>query len=138
MLALPVPSGRRLAFVVAACVALSLGGRRLRRIRPRHGARRVLIGSHYADSIRDKGGEDIDRGISGNDKPCGGYSRDRFYAYGGPGDDNTYAKDRRFRARWAPDVIKCGPNLDNVEHDDRDRAAGDCERHVEGFPYGSS
>jgi len=64
---------------------------------------------------------------------CGG---DKFY--GGPGDDNIYAKDRRPRARGAYDVIKRGPSLGTVEHDDWDRVAGDCERHVEGFPYGSS
>jgi hypothetical protein len=84
VIVLAVLFGTKFAFVGAACAALSLGSAAGAYAAAVRGTERgeVLIGTCYADSIRDKGGEDIVRSLSGNDKICGGYGRDRFY--GGP------------------------------------------------------
>jgi RTX calcium-binding nonapeptide repeat (4 copies)/WD40-like Beta Propeller Repeat len=80
-----------------------------------------IDGTPRADDIRGTPLRDLIDGRGGADRIVGGGGDDRIS--GGPGDDTIVSKDR-YR-----DSVRCGPGVDRVVADYRDRLARDCE-HV--------
>jgi RTX calcium-binding nonapeptide repeat (4 copies)/WD40-like Beta Propeller Repeat len=79
-----------------------------------------ILGTPGADDLRGTPLRDLVDGLGGPDRIIGGGGDDRIS--GGPGDDTIVSKDR-YR-----DSIRCGPGVDRVVADYRDRLARDCER----------
>ncbi len=126
---------RRLAWAATVCAAFLLCSAAAALAATVTGTDRgeVLIGTEYADSITDEGGRDVVQGLAGDDEISSGRGRDRIY--GGEGDDFVRVQDPRPRRPGTVDVVNCGPGLDTVEANNRDRFRN-CEMRVEGFPYG--
>jgi hemolysin type calcium-binding protein/WD40 repeat protein len=79
-----------------------------------------IDGTPRADTIRGTPLRDLIDGRGGADKIVGGGGDDRIS--GGPGNDAIVSKDR-YR-----DTVRCGPGVDRVVADFRDRVDRDCER----------
>jgi hypothetical protein len=79
-----------------------------------------IDGTPRADDLRGTPLRDLIDGRGGNDKIVGGGGDDRIS--GGLGNDAISSRDR-FR-----DTVRCGPGVDSVVADHRDRIARDCER----------
>jgi hypothetical protein len=79
-----------------------------------------IDGTPRADDLRGTPLRDLIEGRGGNDKIVGGGGDDRIS--GGSGNDAISSRDR-FR-----DTVRCGPGVDSVVADSRDRVARDCER----------
>jgi hypothetical protein len=80
-----------------------------------------IDGTPSADDIRGTPLRDLIDGRGGGDKIVGGGGDDRIS--GGPGNDAIASKDRY------SDTVRCGPGVDSVVADYRDRVDRDCE-HV--------
>ena len=78
----------------------------------------LLAGGDGDDELEGGRGDDTLRGGTGADQLNGGFGRDRLS--GGPGADTIRA------VGGGSDVIDCGPGVDRVEKDSRDRSRG-CE-----------
>lgn len=87
-----------------------------------YGGPDCLDGGPGNDRLHGGRGADVLRGGRGHDVIYGGAGRDAIY--GGAGDDVIYANDGE------RDVIHCGPGLDTVHADPRDKVGGDCEQVV--------
>jgi hypothetical protein len=81
--------------------------------------RDTLLGGDGADELEGGRGADVLRGGAGNDRLNGGYDPD--VVAGGPGADRIIARG------GGRDRIDCGPGVDTVYADSRDRLRG-CER----------
>ena len=79
-----------------------------------------IDGTPRADDLRGTPLRDLIDGRGGDDRIVGGGGDDRIS--GGTGADTIVSKDR-YR-----DTVRCGPGLDRVIADYRDRVARDCER----------
>jgi Tol biopolymer transport system component len=79
-----------------------------------------IDGTPRADDIRGTPLRDLIDGRGGDDRIVGDGGDDRIS--GGPGDDTIVSKDRYL------DTVRCGPGVDRVVADYRDRIARDCER----------
>jgi Tol biopolymer transport system component len=78
-----------------------------------------IDGTPRADTIRGTPLRDLIDGLGGGDKIVGGGGDDRIS--GGSGNDTISSRDR-FR-----DTVRCGPGVDRVVADYRDRVDRDCE-----------
>jgi Tol biopolymer transport system component len=78
-----------------------------------------IEGTPRADTIRGTPLRDLIDGLGGGDKIVGGGGDDRIS--GGSGNDTISSRDR-FR-----DTVRCGPGVDRVVADYRDRVDRDCE-----------
>jgi dipeptidyl aminopeptidase/acylaminoacyl peptidase len=79
-----------------------------------------IDGTPGPDNLQGTPLRDLIDGRGGDDRIVGGGGNDRIS--GGPGDDTISSKDR-YR-----DTVSCGPGVDRVVADYRDRIARDCER----------
>jgi Tol biopolymer transport system component len=79
-----------------------------------------IDGTPGPDDLRGTPLRDLIDGKGGDDRIVGGGGDDRIS--GGPGDDSISSKDR-YR-----DTVSCGPGMDRLVADYRDRIARDCER----------
>jgi hypothetical protein len=79
-----------------------------------------IDGTPRADTIRGTPLRDLIDGRAGGDKIVGGGGDDRIS--GGSGNDAIVSKDRFY------DTVRCGPGVDRVVADYRDRVDRDCER----------
>jgi arylsulfatase A-like enzyme len=89
----------------------------------------TVCGRSASDVIEGRGGADDLRGNAGDDRLLGGLGGDRLdggpgrdLLDGGPGDDIVLARD------GLRDRVVCGPGLDVVYADKRDRVARSCEQ----------
>ena len=79
-----------------------------------------LRGRGGNDRLNGKAGADCVKGGNGRDRISGGKDRDKLG--GGGGDDRIKARDGK------RDVVKCGPGLDRVVGDRKDKISKRCER----------
>ena len=79
-----------------------------------------IVGTPQGDDLRGTPLRDLIDGRGGDDRIVGGSGNDRIS--GGTGADTIVSKDRY------GDTVRCGPGLDRVVADYRDRVSRDCER----------